>query len=82
MNMLKRMMIVVMDMAFVFLAMKAFIIMFGFVANLLATGGHSHWAATGLALVVTLALRVFVWLLPLTALVFIIGSLAPSASQK
>lgn len=86
MNTLKRMMVVVMDMAFVFLAMNAFIVVFGYAANLLATGGHSHWAATGLALAVTLALRVFVWLLPLTALVFIIGSLlapeAPSASQK
>ena len=86
MKLFKRMLVVVMDMAFVFLAMNAFIILFGYAANLLATGGHGHWAATGLALAVTLALRVFVWLLPLTALVFILGSLlapeVPSASQQ
>ena len=86
MNTLKRLMMVVMDIAFVFVAINALVIVLGFLANLLVTSGHGHWAATGLALAVTLALRVFVWLLPLTALVFILGSLlapeVPSASQQ
>ena len=37
---------------------------------------HDHWTATGLALAV--ALRMFIWLLPLTVLVFLIGSLIGS----
>jgi hypothetical protein len=78
MNTLKRLTIVVMDMAFVFLAMNAFVVVFGFLANLFVTSGHGHWTATGLALALALALRLFVWLLPLTALMFLIGSLISS----
>ena len=78
MNTLKRLMMVVMDMAFVFLAMNALVIVLGFLANLLVTSGHGHWAATGFALVIAIALRTFIWLLPLTALTFLIGSLISS----
>lgn len=86
MNTLKRMVMVVMDMAFVFLAMNALIIVFGFFANLLVTSGHGHWTTTGAALALAIALRIFVWLLPLTALMFFIGSLiggeSPAANPK
>jgi hypothetical protein len=78
MHTLKRVMMVVMDMAFVFLAMNALIIALGFLANLLVTSGHGHWTTTGLALALAIALRLFVWLLPLTALTFLIGSLISS----
>jgi hypothetical protein len=86
MNTLKRMVIVVMDMAFVFLAMNALIIVLGFFANLLVTSGHGHWTATGLALALAIALRIFVWLLPLTALMlfisFLIGGESPNARPE
>jgi nitric oxide reductase large subunit len=86
MNTLKRMMMVMMDMAFVFLAMNALVIVLGFFANLLVTSGHGHWTATSLALTMAIALRIFIWLLPLTVLVFFIGSLigseTPAANQK
>jgi hypothetical protein len=86
MNTLKRMVIVVIDMAFVFLAMNALIIVLGFFANLVVTSGHGHWTATGLALALAVALRIFVWLLPLTALMFLISSLiggeSPSANPE
>jgi hypothetical protein len=86
MNTLKRMVIVVMDMAFVFLAMNALIIVLGFFANLLVTSGHGHWTATGLAVTLAIALRIFVWLLPLTALMlfisFLIGGESPNARPE
>jgi transposase InsO family protein len=47
MNTLKRAMMVVMDMAFVFLAMNALVVVFGFFANLVVSSSHGHWAATG-----------------------------------
>lgn len=78
MHMLRRLMAVVMDLAFVFLAVNAMALVFGFFVNLFVTGGHGHWAATGLALVMVIALKTFVWLLPLTALMFLIGSLVAS----
>jgi hypothetical protein len=81
MNTLKRLVMAGMDMAFVFLAMNALVIVFGFSASLLVTSGHDHWTATGFALALTVALRIFVWLLPLTALVFFIGSLLGAESS-
>ena len=75
MNSVRRVIVFVLDMAFVLLALNALAIVFGFLANPLAGVGHGHWTATGFAVVMALALRTLIWLLPLTALVFLIGSL-------
>jgi hypothetical protein len=47
----------------------------------LVSSGHDHWTAAGLALALAVALRVFIWLLPLTAMMFFIGSLIGGESS-
>jgi hypothetical protein len=75
MNTLRRVVLFVIDMVFALLTLNALAIVFGVLANLLIGGGHSHWAASTVMIGMAIALRTFIWLLPLTVLMFLIGSL-------
>ena len=78
MNTVRRLMTVVLDIAFFFLAMNALLVVLMFIVNPLIGGGHGHWVVTGFAAITAIALRTFIWLLPAVAVMFLIGSLMSS----
>jgi hypothetical protein len=86
MNTMRQILAVVLNIAFVFLAINALFIVLGFIANPLFGSGHGHWALTSLAVIVTIALRTVVWLLPFIVIMLLIGALMgnpqPTADQS
>ena len=72
MNTVQRVMLFVLKMAFVLLALNALAIAIGLLLNSLLGAGHG---ATGFAVVLALALRTSIWLLPLAALGLLISAL-------
>jgi len=78
MNTVRRLMAVVLDVAFFFLAMNALLVVLILLVNPLIGGGHGHWVVTGYAAVTAIALRTFIWLLPIVAVMLLIGSLMSS----
>lgn len=76
MNVLRRVIVLTSDLLFVFLVVNALAIVLGFAVNLPVTNGHSYWAIHTPTIGMAFALNTFLWLLPLTALMFFIGALA------
>lgn len=79
-------MAVVLNIAFVLLAINALFIVLGFIANPLLVSGHGHWALTSLEVIVANALRTVIWLLPFVVIMLLVGALMgnpqPAADQS